>query len=143
MNMKIAIGCDHAGFSLKEDIKLYLAKEGYDPIDFGTDSPSSCDYPDYAKKVADAVANGSFRFGILICGTGIGMSIVANKTKGIRAALCCSCETAQLARSHNHANILCLGARFLSPEEAKQIVSTFLATPEEEGRHRRRVDKIE
>ena len=141
--MKIAIGSDHAGFSLKEDIKLYLAKEGYGVEDFGTDSPSSCDYPDYAKKVARAVSNGLFRFGILICGTGIGMSIVANKTKGIRAALCYSSETACLARSHNHANVLCLAARFLGKEEAKEIVSTFLSTSEEEGRHRRRVDKIE
>ena len=141
--MKIAIGSDHAGFSLKEEIKLDLIEEGYEVEDFGTDSLASCDYPDYAKKVADAVVRGSSKFGILICGTGIGMSIVANKTKGIRAALCSSSETACLARSHNHANVLCLAARFLGEEEAKQIVSAFLATSEEEGRHRIRVNKIE
>ncbi|MBU1262838.1 ribose 5-phosphate isomerase B, partial [bacterium] len=126
-----------------ENIKLYLTEEGYEVEDFGTESLSSCDYPDYAKKVADAIVRGSSKFGILICGTGIGMSIVANKTRGIRAALCTLEETAYLARSHNHANVLCLAARFLSESQAKQIVSTFLSTSEEEGRHRRRVDKIE
>ena len=141
--MKVALGSDHAGFSLKENIKLYLTEEGYGVEDFGTETPSSCDYPDYAKKVADAVTCGSSKFGILICGTGIGMSIVANKTRGIRAALCYCQEIARLARSHNHANVLCLAARFLSESQARQIVSTFLTTSEEEGRHRRRVDKIE
>ncbi|MFH0775239.1 MAG: ribose 5-phosphate isomerase B [bacterium] len=141
--MKIAIGSDHAGFSLKENIKLYLAEEGYEVEDFGTDNPSSCDYPDYAKKVADATASGSSKFGILICGTGIGMSIVANKTRGVRAALCYCEETAKLARGHNDANVLCLAARFLPEKEAEKIVSAFLFTPFEEGRHKRRVDKIE
>lgn len=141
--MKIALGSDHAGFFLKESIKLYLTEEGYEVEDFGTESPSSCDYPDYAKRVAEAVAKGSSKFGILICDTGIGMSIVANKTKGIRAALCGCEETARLARNHNHANLLCLAAKFLPEKEAKQIVSVFLTSGEEGGRHRRRVDKIE
>jgi len=141
--MKIAIGSDHAGFELKEQVKVFLDTRGTRWEDLGTDSADSTDYPDYAFPVAEAVARGEFDFGILICGTGIGMSIVANKVRGIRAALCTSPEMAELSRRHNDANILTLGGRMLSPKEATEIVDTWLKTAFEGDRHARRLGKIQ
>lgn len=139
--MKIAIASDHAGFKLKEEIKNFL-KEKYDVEDFGTYSEESCDYPDYAKVAALSVAKKKCRFGIIICGTGIGASIVANKICGIRAALCSEPVSAKFSRSHNDANILCLGARMIGVEMAKEIVKVFLEEKFSGGRHRRRIRKI-
>lgn len=138
--MKIAIGSDHAGYELKEFLKEKL--EGIEFIDVGTKSEESCDYPDYAHPVAEKVENKSVDFGILICGSGNGISMAANKHKGIRAALSWKKEIAELARRHNNANIVSLPARYISKEEALEIVKTFLKTPFEGGRHQRRVEKI-
>jgi len=140
--MKIAIGSDHAGFSLKEAIKEHLETRGIEYKDFGSYSPESCDYPDIAKEVAIALKNGEFEFGILICGTGIGISIAANKVKGIRAALCHDTFSAKAARAHNNANILAMGARVIGEGLACEIVDAFLSSTFEGGRHQRRVDKI-
>jgi ribose 5-phosphate isomerase B len=140
--MKMAIGSDHAGFQTKEKIKELLKKQNVDVVDFGTGNEESVDYPDYAEKVALAVAGGKAARGILICGTGIGMSIAANKVSGIRAALVHNVFEAKMSREHNDANILVLGARTLKPEEIQEIVKTWLATPFEGGRHERRIDKI-
>lgn len=140
--MKIAIGSDHAGFELKEELKKFLSTFCNEVIDFGCTSSDSCDYPDFAVPLAKSVSGGEFDFGILICGTGIGMSIAANKVKGIRAANCCSVQMAQLARQHNDANILTLGARLISYELAKEIVSTFLAENFQGRRHIPRIQKI-
>ncbi len=140
--MKIAIGSDHAGFPLKEAVKKHLEKKGLEYKDFGTYSQESCDYPDIAKDVALGVKNGEFTFGILICGTGIGISIAANKVKGIRAALCHDTFSAKAARAHNNANILAMGARVIGEGLACEIVDAFLASNFEGGRHQRRVDKI-
>lgn len=140
--MKIVIGSDHAGYKLKEKIKNYLEKNGHTIIDVGTYSEDSCDYPDYAVKAIKKFYEVKADFGILICGTGIGMSIVANKFKGIRAALVYSLETAELSRKHNHSNFLCLGGRYINHEEAIKIVDIWLTTSEEFGRHQRRVNKI-
>ena len=140
--MKIAIGSDHAGFELKERIKAFLDARATQWQDFGTGSADSTDYPDYGFPVAEAVARGEFELGILICGTGIGMSIAANKVRGIRAALCTSPEMAAFSRRHNDANILTLGGRILSPKEAMEIVETWLKTAFEGNRHTRRVGKI-
>ncbi|MBI2530233.1 MAG: ribose 5-phosphate isomerase B [Candidatus Diapherotrites archaeon] len=141
--MKLAIASDHGGFELKNYIMESLVKEKYDIEDFGCDSAESCDYPDYALKVADAVACGNAEFGILVCGTGIGMSMAANKVRGIRAAVASSAEQAKLAREHNNANVLCIGGRILQKEQAEQIVKTFLTTYfTNEERHLRRVNKI-
>ena len=139
---KIAIGADHAGFELKEQIKKFLESEGYKITDFGTNSIDSVDYPLIAKALANSVAQKDPTKGILICGTGIGMSIAANKIKGIIAANCCDSETAKLARSHNNSNVLALGARILDIEKAKQIIKTWLETDFEGGRHQRRVQEI-
>ena len=140
----IAIGSDHGGFLLKGAIIKHLEKKGIACRDFGTDSPVGCDYPDYAHAVAKAVAAGEYQFGILICGTGIGISIAANKVKGIRAALCGDCFSAEATRSHNDANILALGARVVGEGLALKIVDTFLETPfSGDERHQRRIDKIE
>jgi ribose 5-phosphate isomerase B len=139
----IAIGSDHAGFEYKERLKKLLDELGKPYQDFGTSSPDSVDYPDFAYAVSEAVASGRCPLGILICGTGIGMSIVANKHKGIRAAVCESIASAKLSREHNDANILCLGARITSLETAAEIVKTFLATPFSGGeRHKKRIQKI-
>jgi len=140
--MKIAIGSDHAGFEVKDIIKSFLVELGHEVKDFGCESSESCDYPDYAYPLAKEVASGNFDYGILICGSGIGMSIVANKVEGIRAANCCSVEMARLARQHNDANVLTFGARLIPIELAKEIVSAFLKESFEGGRHQRRVDKI-
>ena len=140
--MKIALGSDHAGFELKEKIKHKLQSQGIAIDDRGTHSADSCDYPDYAQAVADEVAAHGADFGILVCGTGIGMSMAANKVPGIRAARVVSESDAELSREHNDANVLTLGARITGDEEAFKIIDKWLATPFAGGRHGRRVDKI-
>lgn len=141
--MRIAIAADHAGFDLKEALKQDLAAQGQDVEDLGTNSPESVDYPDFAAAVARRVASGSCDRGILVCGTGIGMAMAANKLPGIRAATVWSPETARLAREHNDANVITLGARVVSAEVAASLVRLFLETPFAGGRHQRRVDKID
>ena len=138
----IAIGCDHGGFKLKNAIKDYFEQNKIEYKDFGTDSESSCDYADYAKKVALSVKNGECQKGILVCGTGIGMSIAANKVKTIRAALCGDWFSAKYTRLHNDSNILCLGQRVTGEGLALEIVKVFLETEFEGGRHKSRIDKI-
>ena len=140
--MKIAIGCDHGGFLLKNEVKNYLEKNGYEYQDFGTFTESSCDYPDIAIEVAENVSKGEFDRGILICGTGIGIGIAANKVKGIRAALCHDTFSAHASREHNNANILTMGQRVIGVGLALEIVDIWLRTEFEGGRHERRVDKI-
>jgi len=139
---RIAIGCDHRGLALKKLIMSFLQNAGYTYQDFGCYSTDPVDYPDIAQKVGEAVASGNFDQGILICDTGIGMSIAANKIKGIRAALCYNAFAAQRARQHNDANILCLRVEDIDTESALEIVKTFLATDFEGGRHVQRVNKI-
>lgn len=139
---KIALASDHAGFAYKEKIKIHLHQIGFDAEDFGTYASESVDYPDYAHLVAEMISQDRFKIGILICGTGIGMSITANKHKGIRAAVCESVESAKLARMHNDANVLCLGARITPWERAQEIINTFLNTKFEDGRHKHRIEKI-
>jgi ribose 5-phosphate isomerase B len=141
--MRIAIASDHAGFELKEKLKEYLKELGYEYEDFGTHSEESVDYPDYALKVAEYVAEGKCERGILVCGSGIGMSMAANKVPGIRAALCYDTETARLSREHNDANILTLGARLIDEKTAREIVKVWLTTEFAGERHSRRVKKIE
>ncbi|PIW10618.1 MAG: ribose 5-phosphate isomerase B [Caldiserica bacterium CG17_big_fil_post_rev_8_21_14_2_50_35_7] len=141
--MKIAIGSDHAGFKLKETVKEFLKTSGIEVIDFGTHSEESADYPDFAFPVAEAIAKKEFDFGILICGTGIGMSITANKVAGIRAALCNDLFTANCSKEHNDANVLCMGGRIVGEGLAKAIVQTWLERKFQGGRHERRVKKIE
>jgi ribose 5-phosphate isomerase B len=141
--MKISIGSDHRGFEAKERIKAIVGELGMEVVDHGTDSRSSCDYPDRGFAVAGDVANGRADFGILFCGSGIGMSIVANKVAGVRAALCHDELTAQLARRHNNANVLCLPADLVGDALMQSMVRTWLRTEFEGGRHKRRVDKIE
>ena len=140
--MKIWIGSDHAGYTLKEQVKVYLDQMDAVLTDVGTYSEESMDYPDIAHPVANAVSNGDADLGILICGSANGVAISANKHVGIRAALCWLPEIATLARSHNNANILCLPARFIDTDTAKEIVDCFLQTPFEGGRHEKRVAKI-
>jgi ribose 5-phosphate isomerase B len=142
MAFKIAIGGDHAGFQLKEIIKSKLESEGYFLEDFGPFSDQSVDYPDFVHPVANSVENGEYNFGILICGSGNGVAIAANKHKGIRAAVCWNEMLAKLARAHNNANILCLAGRFLDDELAMEIVDIFLSTGFDGGRHIRRINKI-
>lgn len=143
-NKAIAIGSDHGGFELKQEIIKHLTKKGIDFEDFGCFSEASCDYTDYGKAVAEAVAAGKYEKGILICGTGIGISITANKIKGIRCALCSDCFSAEATREHNDANILALGGRVVGVGLALKIVDTFLNTPfSNEERHIRRISKIE
>lgn len=142
---KVAMGSDHAGYEMKEALKAYLSeKGGYEIVDFGTDSDASCDYPEFAKAVSHAVADGKAELGILVCGTGIGMSMAANKVKGIRAAVVGDAFSAQATREHNDANVLCLGARVIDVEKAKQFTDIFLATPFSQGEnHIRRIGKLE
>jgi RpiB/LacA/LacB family sugar-phosphate isomerase len=140
--MRIAIGNDHGGYALKEELKKYLAAEGHEVTDYGCDSAESVDYPDYGVRVAHEVVNGRHERGILICKSGIGMSIVANKVRGIRAALCYDDECAKSSRLHNDANVLVLAAHRTGIRDAKSIVRTWLDAPFEGGRHQRRVDKI-
>ncbi len=140
----IALGCDHGGYELKQEIKQYLDEKKLAYIDFGTDSTESVDYPVYARKVVRAILSGECEKGILICGTGIGISIAANRYKGIRAALCTDCFMAEATRQHNDANILALGGRVVGPGLAVKIVDTFLNTPFSEGeRHKNRIRLIE
>ena len=138
----IGIGSDHGGYALKEEIKRHLDEQGLAYKDYGTDSEASCDYPVFAEAVARAVAGGEVERGILICGTGIGISIAANKVKGIRAALCGDCYSAEYTRRHNDANILAMGARVTGSGLACKIVDTFLSTEFEGGRHAKRVALI-
>ena len=138
----IAIASDHGGFALKEHIKAYLLAQGKDVKDFGTDSLASCDYPIFGRAAAEAVASGECEKGIVICTTGIGISITANKVRGIRCALCSEPLSAEMTRKHNNANVLAMGAGMTGPNMAERIVDTFLATEFEGGRHQRRVDGI-
>jgi ribose 5-phosphate isomerase B len=138
----IAIGCDHAGYAMKEHVKQTLTNEGYQVKDLGTYSDERADYPEFAHAVAIAVASGSSERGILVCGSGNGVAMTANKHKEIRAALCWNTEIAELSRLHNNANIVCLPARFISNELANDIVKIFLNTEFEGGRHEQRVKKI-
>ena len=140
--MRIAIGSDHAGYAAKQTLTAYLKQLGHSVIDKGCDSPESCDYPDYAYAVSQEVVNKNADAGVLICGTGIGMSITANKVEGIRAALCTSEAHAELSRQHNNANILCLGGRLQTETDRENIARVFLETAFEGGRHSRRVEKI-
>ena len=140
----IAIACDHGGFAYKQTIMQHLADRQIEFRDFGTYTPDSCDYPDFAKPVARAVASGEYDKGILICGTGIGMSLAANKIRGIRAAVCGDAFSARATREHNDANILCMGARVISEAKALEITDIFLDTPfSGDERHCRRISKIE
>lgn len=141
--LPIAIGADHAGFELKEQLKQVLLSDGWIVEDKGTHSLDSTDYPDYAHPVAEMVASGAATAGLLVCGSGEGVCISANKHHGIRAALCWNDEVAALTRQHNNANIICMPARFVSTELAQQMLHTFLGTVFEGGRHERRVNKIE
>ena len=137
--MKIALACDHGGYEMKEQIKTWLTELGYEYEDFGCHSPASCDYPEFAAAAARAVAGGSCEKGILVCTTGIGISIAANKIKGIRCAHCADCLQAQLTREHNDANMMAIGAGFTGPNMAKEMVKVFLTTAFSGGeRHVRR-----
>jgi ribose 5-phosphate isomerase B len=140
--MKIALGADHAGFQLKEKLRSMLRSKGVEVVDFGTDSGESTDYPDYALKVSRAVASGRADRGVLVCFTGIGMSIAANKVPGIRAAVAINEDAVRLTRAHNDANVLTLAAKYTSESDAERYVDAFLATAFEGGRHARRVGKI-
>ena len=142
MCKKIYIACDHAALHMKNDIIGYLNGKGYDVEDLGPYTPESVDYPVYAEKVGNAVTEDKGSLGILICGTGIGMSLAANKVKGVRAAACSEVYSAKLTRMHNDANVLCLGARVIGIETAKMMVDAFVETEFEGGRHQRRVDMI-
>jgi len=141
--MRIVVGADHGGYRLKEEIARFLASEGYEVEDVGTFDEESTDYPDYAVQVARAVVEGRADLGILVCGTGIGMSVAANKVKGVRAALATDGYMARMAREHNDANVLCLGGRVLGVGSALEIVRAFLGARFAGGRHARRVGKIE
>jgi len=142
MHKQIAIAADHAGYEVKELVKKTLDQMGIQYDDFGTQSTQSVDYPDYAKKVADGVARGDYDEGLLVCGSGTGMAIAANKVPGVRAAVAWNEEIARLSREHNNANVLALAARFTPPEEITKIVKAWLAAKFDGGRHERRVEKI-
>lgn len=140
--MRVAVGCDHAGFSLKGRIKDLLLAEGHEVIDEGTFSEESCDYPDFAARVARRVASGEADRGVVVCATGIGVAMAANKVAGIRAAVCNDMYTARYSRLHNDANVLTLGARVVGPGLAEEIVRTWMGTSFEGGRHSRRLQKL-
>ncbi len=140
--LKIVIGSDHAGFSLKEDVKSFLAEAGLEILDVGTHSGEPVDYPDFGRKVAEKVSSGEFARGILVCGSGVGMTIVANKFPDVRGVLCLDSDTARMSRRHNDTNVLALAGRRTDIETAKDIVRTWLETDFEEGRHSRRLDRI-
>ncbi|MDD6667002.1 MAG: ribose 5-phosphate isomerase B [Lachnospiraceae bacterium] len=140
--MKIAIANDHAAVEMKREIQSYLEEKGYEVINFGTDTNERCNYPDYGLKVAEAIKNGEADQGVLICGTGIGISLAANKVPGIRAAVCSEPVSARLAKQHNNANIIAFGARIVGMEEAKAIVDAFFGSEFLGGRHAMRVDLI-
>ena len=139
---RIAIGSDHAGFEAKEQAKQEIAELGFEVEDKGTNSLASVDYPDFGAAVGHAVANGEVERGVVICGSGIGISIAANKVHGVRAALCWNEETAKLARQHNDANVLCIGARFIEPALAARMIRVFMETEFDGGRHAQRVEKL-
>lgn len=141
--MQIGLSCDHGGFELKEELKAFLRSEGMEPIDMGTFSEDSVDYPDFGILLAEKISRGELKKGILICGTGIGMSIVANKFKGVRAALVNDLFSSRFSREHTDANVLVIGGRVVGRELAKEIVRVWLDTPFAGGRHQRRIDKIE
>ena len=140
--MKIGIGNDHAAVDMKNEISEYLKEKGYEVVNYGTDSNESCDYPVYGEKVGEAVAHGDVDLGILICGTGVGISLAANKVKGARAVVCSEPYSAKLSRQHNNTNILAFGARVIGIELAKMIIDEWLSAEFEGGRHQTRVDKI-
>ncbi len=140
--MKIALACDHGGLNLKREIKKYLEENGYETVDFGTDAYDSCDYPDFALPAAEAVASGKCERGIVVCSTGIGVSIVANKVPGVRCAHCHDTYCAEFTRRHNDANMLALGEKVVGAGYALKIVEAFMHSEFEGGRHQRRVDKI-
>lgn len=141
--MKIAMACDHGGLELKNAVKQHLTDNGYEVQDFGTYTTDSCDYPDYAKLAALAVSERKCDFGVVVCTTGIGVSIVANKVKGVRCALCQNVDMATMTRRHNNANVIAFGQKYTSKEDAIAMTDAFLSTSFEGGRHQRRVDKIE
>lgn len=141
--MIVAIAADHAGFEMKEEIRRFLAEEGHTAEDFGCHSAESCDYPDFAQKACRAIVRGACERGVLICGTGLGMSYTANRYKGIRAALCLTTEMARLARAHNDANVLALGSRLIDAALARDIIRVWMETPFDGGRHLRRIRKID
>lgn len=141
--MKIAVGSDHAGFELKEYVKEYLKEQDYEIIDCGTDGLESVDYPDYGKKVGETVASGDADYGVVVCGSGIGISIAANKVKGIRCALVGEPLSAKLSRQHNNANVLAMGGRLTGTQMAEEILDVFFSTEFEGGRHKRRVSKLD
>ena len=143
MAKKIAVASDHGGFALKETIKTHLIERGFDVSDLGTHSEESVDYPVYGKACAEAVASGEAELGVVCCGTGIGISIAANKAKGIRCGLCTSVEMAHLTKQHNNANMIALGGRTTEPELALAIVDEWLDTEFEGGRHQRRIDMLD
>jgi ribose 5-phosphate isomerase B len=138
----VALGADHAGFPLKEDLKSWLIQQGHRVLDFGTHSGDSVDYPDYASAVGSAVARGEAERGVLVCGTGIGMAIAANKVAGVRAVQCSDTASARISREHNDSNVVTLGARTTAPDAAKGIVEAWLETAFAGGRHARRVEKV-
>jgi len=142
-NTPLVIGCDHAAYDLKEKIKLFLVAKGIEVEDVGTHSQDSVDYPDFGKKVASLVSNGKFKRGILLCGTGIGMSMVANRFPHVRAALCSDLFSAIMSRRHNDSNILVLGGRVIGEALALELVKVWLETPFDGGRHRLRLDKFD
>lgn len=140
--MKISIACDHGAYELKERLKSYLGEKGCEVVDCGTHSLASCDYPDFCRPAAQLVADGTCEYGIVVCTTGIGMSMLANKVKGVRCALCHDPLSAEMTRRHNNANMLAMGAGIIGANLAERIVDIFLTTPFDGGRHQRRVDKI-
>jgi len=139
----IVMAADHAGYQMKEYIKKQLVQEGYSPVDYGTDSDESVDYPDFAHKVGEAIESGTYSRGLVFCGSGNGVNMTVNKHKGVRSALCWNEEIARLARAHNNANVCALPARFIPAQDAWRIVKMFLSSEFEGGRHEKRVDKIE
>ena len=141
--MKVAVAADHAGFEYKEKAKEYLKSQGYEVVDFGTNSTDRVDYPDFGHKAAEAIANGEAERGVFVCGSGIGIAIVANRHKGVRAVDATSEEMAKLSREHNDANVLAFGERLISWEEAKKIIDVFFATTFAGGRHTGRIEKID
>ncbi|MBO5222499.1 MAG: ribose 5-phosphate isomerase B [Clostridia bacterium] len=141
--MNLVIASDHAGYAMKENVKKYLLEQGHKVIDCGTDSEASCDYPIFAKALCKEINNGAAELGILICGTGIGMSMAANKVKGIRAAVCSDYFSTKFTRAHNNTNVMCIGARVMGEGLALELIEVFLNTPFEGGKHLRRVNMLE
>lgn len=140
--MKISLACDHGAYELKERLKAHMAEQGHEVLDQGTYGPESCDYPDFGRAAARLVSDGTCDRGVVLCTTGIGMSMVANKVEGVRCALCHEPLSAEMTRRHNDANVLAMGAGMVGPELARRILDVFLTTPFDGGRHQRRVDKM-